>query len=394
MSLNSPNYCVENPITIHFIHESPTPHNNFLLDAVACSPNVTLFRHYLLSPTTVPGRPWKTMSSGDIQSDRIHCGYGRFFNWKLLKLALFDRGSVFFVIGWASPILVLFLFCLGLRRHPLIMWDDGPSPEALLLLKQYWRPKQAIKRLLINCINRTPGTYFYTGQVKLETIMELGIASSKTKMMPFFVKPGAAIPKLRENHLCNGESTLIVAGGRLIKEKGYDVFISALAMLTQMSVLNWKAVLIGSGIEREELTKLSVTLEISDRIDFVEWVEPNMWAAYIHTCDIFVAPARFDHFPTTVIAAMQAGVPVVATNQVGSAVEFIESGRNGIIVPPDSVKDLASALSKLICDAKKRRELGTAGQATILEWPVERGVKLIIDAARMSTSLSQRNRKC
>ena len=61
--------------------------------------------------------------------------------------------------------------------------------------------------------------------------------------------------------------------------------------------------------------------------------------------DIFVAPARFDPFPTTIISAMNAGLAIVAADGVGSARELITTGESGIIVASDSPQALADALA-------------------------------------------------
>ncbi len=369
-------------LAIRFIHEAPTPHNNYLLDAVASVPGVTLHRHYLVAPTAVPGRPWKGMDSGRVQTENIHCGYGHRFDRRLLRLALTDRGSVFFVIGWDRPVLVAALLLLGLRRRPLVMWDDGPSPESLAQFRRFWRPKQILKRLLVALINRTPGTYFHTGQVTRNDILALGIAERKLVSLPFFVREGRRQEHLRRQHRAEGATVLILAGGRLTREKGYDVLLEALGTLARGAHARWHAVLIGSGPEKEPLQALAVRLGLQERLDFVAWAEPETFADYVQTCDLFVAPARFDHFPTTVIAAMQAGVALVASDAVGSAVEFVESGRNGILCPAGSASALAEHLARLVDDAPERLRLAAAGRETMRRWPVERGARMIVDAAR------------
>ena len=102
----------------------------------------------------------------------------------------------------------------------------------------------------------------------------------------------------------------------------------------------------------------------------------------MHSCDIFVAPARFDHFPTTVIAAMQAGVAVLATQGVGSAVEFISAGRNGLLAAPGEPDALADHLVWLVQNPVDRKRLAAAALDTMAQWPVERGAALIVNAAR------------
>jgi glycosyltransferase involved in cell wall biosynthesis len=368
---------------IHFVHAAPTPHNNYLLDAVASSPRLLLHRHYLLDPVSVPGRPWKAMRSGEVQTERIHAGYDTRWDWRLLKLALFDRRSVFFVVGWDYPILVLLLLVLGLRRRPLMMWDDGPDPESLATFQaKPWQPRQALKRLLVALVNRTPGTYFHTGQTIRPQILALGISAQKLCNLPFFVRPGQRDAELRRAYGCDADTVLIVAGGRLVPEKGYDIFVRALAQLAEQTTRPWQAVLIGSGPERQRLASMALELDLDECLHFLAWAEPEAFADHVHSSDIFVAPARSDHFPTTVIAALQAGVAVVTTDAVGSAVEFMESGQNGIIVLPSDPEALAVAMATLVNDPLGRIRLGAAGARTMQAWPVERGARLIVDAAR------------
>jgi glycosyltransferase involved in cell wall biosynthesis len=340
-------------LVIHFVHAAATPHNNYLLDEIAGMPGVELHRHYVFGPKSVPGRPWKQMGAGDVQADLVRNDIGTRFDWTLAKLALFDRDSAFFVIGWDYPILVWLLVVLGL-----------------------------LKRLLIALINRTGGAYFCTGRHAIADIRQLGVRAEKLVSLPFFVREGAFDPALRAEHDCGKPCVLIVAGGRLVAEKGYDIFIEALAQLHAMRPDGWKAVLIGSGPEGDTLHARAAELGLGAHLDFVAWAESDKFASYVHSCDIFVAPARFDHFPTTVIAAMQAGVAVVATDAVGSAVEFIESGISGEVVPAGDAAALASAMRVLIEDPARRAQVAAAGEATMRQWPVSRGARMIVDAAR------------
>lgn len=370
------------PLSIHFVHAAATPHNSYLLDTLAAMPGVTLHRHYLLTAKAVPGRPWKTMGEGSIQPERIRSGIGTRFDGELLRLALTDRASAWFVVGWDFPLLVWLIALLGLLKRPLIMWDDGPSPESLAAFSRWWSPRQLIKRALIALINRTGGTYFCTGEAVIGDVRQMGVRPAKLRSLPFFVTPGTCDDGLRTEHRCGADCMLIVAGGRLVPEKGFDVFIEAIGMLAKDAPDGWRAVLIGSGPEGDRLAARAGELGLGGKLDFVAWAEPERFAAYMHTCDVFVAPARFDHFPTTVIAALQAGTMVVATSAVGSAAEFITSGESGVIVPPGDAAALAAALRSLVEDPARRARMARAGRAAIAEWPVERGAQMIADAAR------------
>jgi len=373
-------------IIIHFVHSAPTPHNNYLLDELAKHPGIELHRHYICEPRQVSGRPWSSMNSGNVDLENIRTGINKYCDFRLITYALFDKSSVFFVIGWDYLILVLLIIIVGIRCRPLIMWDDGPTPEAVSRLNS-WSPKQTVKRFLIECINRSPGAYFYTGNIAREGLIAMGFRQSKFIQMPFFVKPGNDSDGLGRQLNLDTHCVHVLAGGRLIWSKGYDVFVNALGMLKQQGVETWKATLIGSGEEGERLKRIAAEHGLEGQLRFIEWAEPDVFSSYIRDCDIFVAPARFDHFPTTIIGAMQAGKAVLATDKVGSAVEFIVPGKNGMIVPSENPQAIASSLFFLIQNQAERTRMGSEAQKTISVWPVERGVEQIVCAARESLSV-------
>jgi len=89
---------------------------------------------------------------------------------------------------------------------------------------------------------------------------------------------------------------------------------------------------------------------------------PDLLAA----SDVFVLASRWEGLPLTIIEAMMAGLPVVATN-VGGVTELVEHGVTGIIVPPGNAEALAMAIRQLLEDADLRRRMGQAGRQHALE---------------------------
>jgi glycosyltransferase involved in cell wall biosynthesis len=70
--------------------------------------------------------------------------------------------------------------------------------------------------------------------------------------------------------------------------------------------------------------------------------------------------------PMTVLEAMAARLPVVASN-VGGIPEIVDHGRTGLLVPPRSVDDLAAALLQVAGDPARAREMGRAGRRKLLQ---------------------------
>ena len=79
-----------------------------------------------------------------------------------------------------------------------------------------------------------------------------------------------------------------------------------------------------------------------------------------------VLPSRLEGFPVTVLEAMFAGIPVIATD-VGSVREQIEPGRTGWVVPPEDPAALAHAIEELCGDPARAREMGARGREVALE---------------------------
>jgi len=91
----------------------------------------------------------------------------------------------------------------------------------------------------------------------------------------------------------------------------------------------------------------------------------------LQVTDIFVLPSRREGLPRSIMEAMAAGKPVVATNVRGSR-DLVEHGVTGFLVELGDVEGLAQALVQLIRDPKLRQKMGEAGRAKIRDYSLDR----------------------
>ena len=155
-----------------------------------------------------------------------------------------------------------------------------------------------------------------------------------------------------------GERTLVGTLARLDPIKGLDVLLRAVEPLADVDVM-----LIGDGPARGELELLVADLGLGSRVRFVPWADDAR--ARLAELDVFVLPSRNEGFPLSIVEAMLAGRPVVAT-AVGSVDEAVDAS-TGIVVAPDDVGALRAAIQQLAKDPEQRRRLGEAGRLRALE---------------------------
>jgi glycosyltransferase involved in cell wall biosynthesis len=114
---------------------------------------------------------------------------------------------------------------------------------------------------------------------------------------------------------------------------------------------------------RSELEQLVGKLNLADRIEFCGFVESV--AEEMRRADIFCRPSLSEGMPLTLLEAMASGLPVVVT-PVAGVPEVVAHNQNGILVPKNDPASLSTALSDLLADEQRCRELSTAAREEVV----------------------------
>jgi glycosyltransferase involved in cell wall biosynthesis len=193
-----------------------------------------------------------------------------------------------------------------------------------------------------------------------------GLNPDRVFTLPNFVDEGAFEDasdatrlRRRADYALPPHGRVIGAVGRLATVKGYDVLLRAAAKLRGTPDLH--VVLIGDGPERARLAQLAADLGIADRVVFAG-ARTERWNLH-QLFDVSVLSSRTEGFPNTLVEAMAAARPIVATD-VGGVADAIEDGRTGIVVPSESVDALAAALESVLQAPERARALGAAARAS------------------------------
>jgi glycosyltransferase involved in cell wall biosynthesis len=146
--------------------------------------------------------------------------------------------------------------------------------------------------------------------------------------------------------------------GRLGRQKGYDVFLRA-AALVRRARPDARFLLVGKGPYESALRALARELKLDDAFVFAG--ERDDVLEIFPLIDVFVLSSRWEAMPYSLLEAMGAGRAIVLTRVAGLE-SVVENGRAGVIIPPEDPSVLAREGLALLDDPERRAALGAAAR--------------------------------
>jgi glycosyltransferase involved in cell wall biosynthesis len=149
--------------------------------------------------------------------------------------------------------------------------------------------------------------------------------------------------------------------GRLDPLKRFDLLVRAM----KHTATPVRCRIAGTGPDRDKLEALIDKLGVREKVELLGWVEDRgLVELYAGALAVFYAPYDEDYGYVTV-EAFQSGKPMLTAADSGGVLEFVEDGRNGFVVSPDSPRDLAARIDALYRDREKARTMGERGRAKV-----------------------------
>lgn len=159
-----------------------------------------------------------------------------------------------------------------------------------------------------------------------------------------------------EQPTTNTFTILMVAGFRY--QKDHKTALIALKKVIA-TCPNVKLILVGDGIEKENIVALAKTLQIDNYIDFVG--EINNVANYYNSSQLVILPTFYEGLPITLLEAAQCSKPMIATN-VGGISEIIIDNKNGFLIKVKDTNALATHIKSLIDNKTLLLQMGNFSQ--------------------------------
>ena len=185
--------------------------------------------------------------------------------------------------------------------------------------------------------------------------------------IPYFcdLQPYLAINK--EKH----ERINILFSGQFIARKGIDILLQAFAAIAGECP---EVDLILAGGNKENINPEYIPDKYRDRITFAGFVQPAGLPGLFAKADIFVLPSRYDGWGVVINEALGAGLPVIASNQVGAAHDLVQHGVNGFIFPAEDIQQLAGYIKTLSGSQELREKFGRASRKIAGKFDINEGV--------------------
>lgn len=365
---------------INLIQDVATPHNNVLIKAFIDSQKGDKIRLWYAQDEDRSRYQW----SKNITQE--HCAaeiYSTSLNWRFIRYCLAHPHDRYVIVGWANANTRLLHLLFFFLRRPYNHWTDLPSVDT--------RPigfgKKVLRWAAYKVLLHSKSKVFCVGIAAMERLRNLGFPDERLANLPIFVESQEDLPvyyarkeEIFARYALSPHHFILSAGSRIIHEKGYDLLIRAISLLSDEIRHEIKAVIVGSGPCVSDLEELIKELGLSDQIILEKWLAIEDFKALIANSHVFVHPARLDSYGGTTLG-MVLGVPVIGSYSAGAATDRIVHGRNGFLYEAEDIRTLAGFIQTLYRNPDLRKQMGAEALKTAQAWPPSRGAGILVENA-------------
>ena len=166
-----------------------------------------------------------------------------------------------------------------------------------------------------------------------------------------------------------GGAKVVVAAGRLTRQKGFDLLVDAYAQVAHRYP-DWQLHIYGAGEERGRLLAQILRLRLERQVRLMGY--SGALSEQLSQAALYVMSSRVEGFPMVLLEAMAVGLPVVSFDCPNGPADLVRQGTNGVLVRAGDVGGLADALCTMMADPGRRAQMGEAARATAREYDIGR----------------------
>lgn len=248
---------------------------------------------------------------------------------RIKNLVVESNPDVVFVVGWVHAPYVRLVHDRDLSHVKFVVGADTP-------IRFDWR--QRIARLKIGSLLHTADAICVPGDRGFQVMRYWKVPGAKIHKLLYGVDYDlfAAAAESRWSTTAQWPKKFLYVG-RYVPIKGVDVLVEAYQRYRRAVDDPWQLTVCGTGPMRS-------TFKGGEGIEDLGFVQPTGLGDVFRRAGVFVLPSRLDPWGQVIVEAAAAGLPVIATQTCGAAVEVVRDYHNGLVVPPENVELLAESL--------------------------------------------------
>lgn len=246
----------------------------------------------------------------------------------------------------------------------------------LMAMDMPWRGtfKQHLAPFLLRRYLARIDTVMVPGERSWQYARRLGFAEPQIRRGLYGVDH-TGLSRLLDRRLASGSwPRRFLFAGRYSAEKGIDLLVDAYAEYRRRVAAPWPLACCGKG-------PLADRLSGQPGVEDLGFIQPAELHEQMVTSGVFLLPSLFDPWPLALVEAASAGLPVIASNACGSAVEVIRDGVTGFTFATGDREALVQALVR-VHDAADLPEIGRRARAFAEPYAAEHWARRWVDAAR------------
>lgn len=286
-------------------------------------------------------------------------------NPDLISRILMFKPDAVLVFGWAwrSHLKAMRYFK---NRVPVYFRGDSTLLSGPRGLKKYCR------LLFLRWVYKHADHAFYTGKNNKAYFLKFGLNEAQLSFAPHAVdnarfekKKAAGAADLRLTLNLSNDDILILYAGK------FDAVKNVKLLLNAFIKLNYKTthlLLVGSGIEEDELKASASNFCISNKVHFMGFQNQTYMPLLYQAADLFCLPSVSESWGLAVNEAMACGKGVLVSDKVGCAADLVRNNYNGHIFKSNNLEELTFCLKKLTASKKLLACYGQNSLQIIKDW--------------------------
>ncbi|HWQ88824.1 MAG TPA: glycosyltransferase [Desulfitobacteriaceae bacterium] len=223
-----------------------------------------------------------------------------------------------------------------------------------------------LHRYLLEKILRKADVLCSTSRTMAAEMQKYVNPESQIDVIPFGVDIELFSPPARQAEQNPGMPVIFGVAKYLQPVYGLDILIRAFALLEKRCPGRALLRIAGDGPEKKKLQNLAAQLGITQQVKWLGAIPNSEVADLYRSLDVVVVPSRQESFGVTAVEGSACGCPIIASN-VGGLPEVVIDQKTGLLIPPENVQELCTAMEFMIIHPEKRLLMGQNGRELVIE---------------------------